>query len=546
MKNLLNNLKSNKMLFVQCLLAFLAVMTGGASMAVTLVTTPEDPVNPNTNDMNAPGVDGAGNQNKAGQNLDGTVASATQVRRGDLAEDEVDKDIAEFRPFQFPLDTDIRLQAKQLPVKGYEIIHYRSGDSAMDCSVVTAITGGGATAQIPAASINGSLTMFPDFSTISVGGVAGYKEGSASETQGTLMLFVVSNDGTKLVVKAINGPLTSADTGATTVPNIPVGSTLSVCVNACHESQMNVSPENYQPRRQVMYLQKKIMNYVITDHFKEILKKTPYAEADIKADALYKFRRKCSRTAWIGAQSKFLVNVGNNMGEQYIYTQKGILRQLTNLYGIGDSIDYADLIAITKLQFTDYSQHKVAEAYCGKNFIEKLLNIDFTKHHDIEFKSSMQLGIDISSFKTSFGTINFKHDPTLDDLGYQDYCVVVDMKGASRYVKTDNKESEQDMKKGVGDNQEATRKRVMQIDAICLKGYNSMLVGPSKTLANMNVADAATSVRKVSVVPTNPSDGMLIFLTAANSTLNLDANTVYQYNAGTGTWTEYTGVAVAM
>ena len=53
--------------------------------------------------------------------LTGTAASGTQVREGDLADPELDTFIAKFRPYMFPLDTDVRREAKQVSVKGYEV-----------------------------------------------------------------------------------------------------------------------------------------------------------------------------------------------------------------------------------------------------------------------------------------------------------------------------------------------------------------------------------------------------------------------------------------
>ena len=153
---------------------------------------------------------------------------------------------------------------------------------------------------------------------------------------------------------------------------------------------------------------------------------------------------------------------------------------------------------------------------------------------------------EIEYYKDNFGKVEFVYDPTLDDLGYADFMVVIDIKNARRYVHTDNKEYTIDMKKGAGENREAERNVTIQADAIALKGYNSLLVGPSSMLESMNVADAATNVELVTVVPENPSDGQLIFLTAADAGLNLEADKAYRWDAATGKWVAYTGaVAIA-
>ena len=121
---------------------------------------------------------------------------------------------------------------------------------------------------------------------------------------------------------------------------------------------------------------------------------------------------------------------------------------------------------------------------------------------------------------------------------------MVDIKNARRYVETESKEYTVDMKKGAGENREAERNVTIIADAIALKGYNSLLVGPSAMLESANLADAATNVQMVSAAPKNPSDGTLIFLTEADPALSLEAEKAYRYDAASGKWVLYTGAIV--
>ena len=319
MKQILDFLKDKKFLVFNLLCLVMAVATGGA-YAMALSDTGEGGnvagADPDTNDMQAPGVNAEGEMNMAGQDLQGTAASATQLRGGGLADDEYDEIISKFRPFQFPLDTDIRRQASQKKVKGYEVKHIQSGSSVLDCET-TAEVAGGDQVTLNKTNISGKLAMFPAFSTILVQGVAGYKIGSTSVKQGSLMLFVVSNDGTNIVCEAVNGQAKVQGETESTVPDIPAGTVLSCLANACSESQMIVSPDNFQPRTKTVYLQKKILNVVFTDKFAEQIKKFPFFKEDVKGEALYNFRRKASRSAWISAPSRFLIN-DPKMGEEYV------------------------------------------------------------------------------------------------------------------------------------------------------------------------------------------------------------------------------------
>lgn len=547
MKQILGFLKNKKFLVFNLLCLVMAVVTGGA-YAMALSDTGEGGnvagANPDVNDMQAPGVNAAGEVNMAGQDLQGTAASATQLRGGGLAEDEYDEIISKFRPFQFPLDTDIRRQASQQKVKGYEVKHIQSGSSVLDCETTAEITGGDQV-TFTKANISGKLAMFPAFSTILVQGVSGYRKNSKSIKQGSLMLFVVSNDGTNIVCEAVNGPAKVEGEMESTVPTIPAGTVLSCLANACSESQMIVSPENFQPRTKTVYLQKKILNVVFTDKFAEQIKKFPFFKEDVKGEALYNFRRKASRSAWISAPSKFLVN-DPKMGEEYVYTQEGVLRQVTMLMGAPDEFDLKLLTAINMFMYTENASGNVGRAYSGKNFIKRLLHMkDVKTYKELGFESYTELGIEVHAYKDNFGKTEFVYDPTLDDLGYADFACVVDIKNARRYVETDSKEYTVDMKEGAGENREAERNVTIMADAIALKGYNSLLIGPSSMLEDMNVADAATNVELVSVVPENPSDGQLIFLTAADADLSLEADKAYRYDSATGKWVAYTG-AVAI
>ena len=550
MKQTFQFLKDKRFLIFNLFCLVMAVVTGGAyAMAIAEVEdgSPIAGADKDENNMQAPGVDADGNLNAAGQDLQGTAASASQLRGGDLAEEEFDEVIAKFRPFLFPLDTDIRKQAKTKQVSGYEISHVQSGSSVLDCETTGEIAGG-EQITLTKSNISGKVAMFPAFSTILVQGVAGYAKGSTSKKQGHLVLYVVSNDGTNVVCEALNGPAkVSGDLeGGMTTPTIPAGTTLSCMANACSESQMIVSPDNFQPRTKKVYLQKKVLNTVFTDQFKKQVKKFPFFVEDVKSEALYNFRRKAARSAWLSTPAKFTV-VDPKMGEELVYTQEGILNQLTMLLGAADEYDLKLLTAISMLMFTENASGNTARAYCGKNAIKRILHLKEVKtYKELGFESYTELGIEVHAYKDNFGKVEFVYDPTLDDLGYADFMVVVDIKNARRYVHTENKEYTINMKEGAGENREAERNVTIQADAIALKGYNSLLVGPSGMLESMNVADAATNVELVSVVPENPSDGQLIFLTAANEALSLEADKAYRWDAATSKWVAYTGaVAIA-
>jgi hypothetical protein len=506
-------------MLVSLMLMVLSVVAGGGVMMAEGIVIPNDPVDADKNDLASP--DGLG----AGQDLTGTVASGTQARIGDIVEDEWDKEVAHYQEKKFPLDTMIRLRAKQSKATGYEVGHFREGSTVLDMQVTKSIAGDTATVTLNSSNVDGDVATFATHRLIAVNGVSGYVDGSSTEEEGTLILFVKSNDGENAVCVAVNGKSTEVG-GPTTCPAIPPKTKLSALSNACYESQLVVAPSNFQPRPKVAFLQKHIFNYVITDHYKELMKKTPHAEKEIRDAAMYDFRRQRERNSLIGTQRKFLFNVPN-MGKQYIYTSNGVLPQLINKFGV-DEWDYATLIAISKMQFTDFSENSEADFFMGKNLLEKVQNIDFTKHKDIEYKGETVAGIEIVAFKSIFGKLNFIHCPQLDDLGMSDYGFICDLKNAVRYVKEAGKEDTKSMDDGSENAQEAERTRHIEIDAICLKGYNSMLVGPVDGIDNVKYTKSATNVTMMEALPENPTEGQKVFLTSTDGTY--EGGHVYTYN----------------
>ena len=68
---------------------------------------------------------------------------------------------------------------------------------------------------------------------------------------------------------------------------------------------------------------------------------------------------------------------------------------------------------------------------------------------------------------------------------------------------------------------------------------------PLRNFLYSQVAQIIFQFLRLCVVPENPSDGQLIFLTAADAELSLEADKAYRWDAASGKWVAYTG-AVAI
>ena len=470
--------------------------------------------------------------------LDGKAATATHATETGFEEDEIEQKIAVFRPYRFPLEYDIIKNAQQVAVKSYHPIHYRSGSNELEAVVGTAdITGAkgsnGFTYSLTRSNIASGIECLTPYSTVYATKAKGYNDEGVED--GELCLFVTNVTDEAVTLIALNA--------GTQEPVLPKGSKLILGTTAGYEAQMVVEPDNYQPVPVEVYLQKKLSNIVFTDEWMEQAKKVPFIEKDIRQNALFNFKRKNARTHWLGVKKRITVKAPNNLGEQHVYFEEGVLRQIPMVFAYKDgALEFKDLNTIAKMQFAKHSANNEARVYCGKNAIEALLNIDMTIHKEVKFEDVTEAGMTIRKWKNNFGTLEFVHDPTLDDIGKEDYMAVIDIKNAVRYVKRDQRTDKQDMKKGTGEVQEAQREIFSTIDCLALKGYNAILVGPQSQLDEMvALSGYGYECKEAATLSANDPDGTIVILTANAGGFNT-GDIVVKYN---GEWKIYNGDIVA-
>lgn len=530
----MDRLLKNKMFWVKALFMLLAVLTGGPMMAVTVGESGSD-----TDPNEGKPLEGA-TPDDTGKGIDhqGAAATGSAIDQAELAENKVEDYVSKFQAFKYPMHTDFLKTAKQIKVDTKEPEHYVIGEAIMECETKTAITNTDKAESVKLPLYKNDEKLFVENGTMIVDGVTGYDEKGVSDGS-PLVLLVDTVDSTGVMVSAVNGPIDTAS-GLMYVPNIAAGSTIHIMAPAMSESEVEVAPDSAYPTLEKAYLQKKVCAITWTELFERINKKANWNVQDMKDWILSNFRKKCTRTMLIGAGKK-TTKYNKKTGNEYRYLQKGVLRQIRLGYQIGTELTYADLIGITRMFFGKYSTVNEVDAYCGTKFIEKLLNIDFTKHKDISFKKSQSIGIDISSFETTFGKINFKVEHGLDDLGYEEYAVIFPMKDAKRYFYQKGKTVNIDHEKGEGGEvREAKSQYYIQDDCLMLSGYQSMIVGPDATASGykLSALDAViTSVASLKGV-TTPTDGQIVYLTAPEDSFAVG---LYVYNGTTSKWEGFKG-----
>ena len=545
MKKIQNFLEKHGLL-VSLLLTVIAVVSGGAGVSLAegaAVVDPDpanpDPVSPDVNDLGDPTGEGAG------QDLTGTQGSATQLRRGDLAEEEYDPDVVKYNAAKYVLLNLARTVAVQRTVKGYEIDHFRIGEADLTLRTTASIAEA-ESVKFSAENVSGDLHQLGVSSTVIVKGVKGYEKGSTTKTKGDLVLYVSAANEDEITLRPLNGKAKVEGTISDylrdyKVPAIPANTELLISSYAGSESQKIVSPDNSQPRSARVFLQKRIFNILITDHEREILKKTPWGFDEMKDQALGNFSHKFERDLWDGEQTRFLVRTKNG-NEEFTYTSRGILRQLTNTLGIEDKFKYVHITAIGKVMFTKYAETTEAYLLCGKNKVAEIANMEeIQKQMDAKYTHhKTDYGIVVRDLVSNFGTLHVVYAPMLDEIGYEDFCVAVPLQIARYYHKV-KRESNIDLNKAGNDAREAQRYTYTEIAALALRGQNSMLIGPSDQITSMNLSDNTNPINIVDALPADPYEGMIITFDEDmdfNGT-TLDHEKAWQWN-GT-TWVEFTG-----
>lgn len=564
MKKVINYF-SNSQFICKMILMLLAVVTGGGVLAMADTAEPTtqignegnapstkedaatEPVDPNRSDRLAPGGQ------VEGQDLTGTQGSATQIRKGGLAEEDWEAEVEKYRPFRTPLLQIIRKITKTVPCSGYEKKHARVGGDTLDGMITAKIAAvaAGSTIKLSKSNFSGSLLPLYKGSTIIIPTVAGYEPGSKTKLKGRLNLLVVDKTKDEVTLQALNGPAETENVIGETLdsmgcPEIPANSRVLCASTILSESQMNVPPENYQPRSEEVYLQKRAFSIIFTEEFEKIKKKAPHTVADMKEDALTKFLLRQERSYLYGTKLKFLMETKDG-AQEYAYSAEGIINQITNSYGIPDTYSFADLIAMAKLMFTDFAESDEMYIFCGKNAIERLMKIELPKGRDVMFSNVKKFDISFSEFKCNYGTLNFAWDSTLDFMDLEDCMIGFDAKGARHYVKEKAKEKTNDLSKDAYDPRLAKRYMHWEADCVALRGYNSILVGPENKISTLGASGVINNIISLSALPKTPREGMIVALTEdytdSVSDTKYEKECLYIYKGSK--WELFTGQLVA-
>lgn len=472
------------------------------------------------------------------------VAGATGgINAGNLIESDLDKNLFKFKSDDTPL-MQLMLIAKKVKVTSPIVEHYMIDEPRSSVTTTTAVAK--ATTQqfvLPLPSNDAAIPR--PYGTLLVDGVDGYTEDGQTLTPGKpLMLFVVGHDTLtgNPIVRAVNGPkATKADEYCTT-PAIPAGTTCIILANALYETQKEVDPDLIVPQPTQVYLQKRGMNQIVSDYYEAQKKKIPFGKAIIAEAAITNFKVRGNRTLYAGRKGKMKVTT-DKVGVQDIYFSEGVRYQVKKeLQHIG-KWTVEEVIALAKMVFTGEDVPKSVVCLAGKNFLENIQCIDYSKHPEIQISTKTNpVGWVVTNFHTVFGDLEFKHDPTLDRLKWSNSAFIVAPDRLVHYQYSAEHTS-RDRVEG----EEATRESMLVWDALALKGSCHVWINGESTTINGNINTDATHFHLYDgeTAPANPADGCVFYLITDCLDISTEAvnGTLWQYK--NGKWSEYIGDVMA-
>lgn len=504
-----------------------------------------------------PGTAGVQSQVAGTATTVSSVAGATGgIDGGNLVEPDLDQELFKFKSDDTPL-MQLMLKAKKVKVSSPEVDHYMIDEPRSSVTTSTAVSASTTQQQFILPLLANDAAIPRPYGTLLCCGVDGYMEDGKTKTPGKpVMLFVVGHDTAtgNPIVRAVNGPKTNTSDEFCTTPAIPAGTKLIILANALYETQKEVDPDLIVPQASRVYLQKRGMNQIVSDYYDAQKKRIPFGKAVIAEAAITLFKVRGNRTLYSGRKGKFSVQTPK-AGVQTVYTTEGVRYQVKKEIQHLGKWTIEEVIALAKMTFTGEDVPKRVICLAGKNFLENIQCIDYSKHPEIQIsKETNPVGWVVTTFHTIFGDLEFKHDPTLDRLTWSNSAFIVAPDRLVHYqYKAEHKSSDR------MEGEEATRESMLVWDALALKGSCHIWINGEATEADGNFNPDAVHIHLYdgATAPSNPADGCVFYLVSDCPGISETAvkGTLWQATttkSGEGesatttiTWSEYAGDVMA-
>lgn len=473
------------------------------------------------------------------------VAGATGgIGPGNLVQSDLDEELYKFKSDDTPM-MQLMLKAKKVKVSSPVVDHFMIDEPRSSVTSATAVAAG--TSQqfvLPLLAADASIPR--PYGTLLAKGVDGYAEDGKTKTPGKdIMLYVVGNDPTtgNPIVRAVNGPKTNSADEYCTTPAIPSGTTLIILANALYETQKEVNPSLIVPQPTTVFLQKRGMNQIVSDYYDAQKKRIPFSKAVIAEAAITEFKVMCNRTLYAGRKGKMKIKT-DKVGVQDVYFSDGVRYQVKKELQHVGKWTIEEFIALAKMVFTGEDVPKNVICLAGKNFLENIQCIDYSKHPEIQISTKTNpMDWVVTSFHTVFGDMEFKHDPTLDRLKWSNSALIVAPDRLVHY-QFSAEHSSRDRVEG----EEASREAILVWDALALKGSCHVWINGEATTADGNINTEAVHYHlyEGGEAPATPAEGCVYYLLNDCPGIGESAvkGTLWQFKDKA--WVEYAGDVMAV
>lgn len=463
------------------------------------------------------------------------AASATGgLDAGHFIDADIDAELFRFNSDDTPL-MNLMLQAKRVKVNSPEIDHYMIDEPRSSVETVGELLGGSPQGVLPLDAADQCLPR--PYTTLLLPAIDGYDMNGAMQPGRALMLFVTGIDATtnNPVVRAVNGPRNPGDE-VCTLPAIPKGTKAVILSNSLYETQKEVDPEMIVPQPTRVFLQKRGMNQVVSDYFESQRKRIPFTKAVLAEQAIANFKVRGNRTLWAGRPGKFKVNVPG-MGLQYVYCTEGVRWQFKRELQHSGKWSVEKIIALAKMYFTGEDVPKTALLLAGKNLLEQIQCIDYSKHPEIQITTKVNsVGWTVTNFHTVFGDIEIKREPTLDRLGWSNSGALIGENRLVHYVYS-AEHSFSDRVEG----QEATRNGILIWDALALKGSCHIWIDGEGIASEEAAGTQVFRIWDDSKTVPEASEGVVYYLLRDCAEMDGSARAGQLWTKTDGKWIRWTG-----
>ena len=355
----------------------------------------------------------------------GTVTTAkVKASAADLDQDYVSKLVTEMRQAATPLDTIMRQIRKATPIKSWKTEYYAVDSRPLYDTVKTAYTKAGDGNTTTDLAVN-NISMWTADDTVMVKGILGVDSKD-------LVCFVISKDvsaGT-IKIQPLNGSAGANTTADMMIipATIPITTRLVRLGSCKHELDAQTSPYAILPAKSYNYVQRFMAQVEESTYQKIHSKEVDWNFTDYEAQNILDMKATMEQSFLFGVRAEFTDLVNSKVR----YSTGGSTRFITKAveYGLGGTdrtIDNAWFVDATQSIFSGNSGSEVRYLFGGNGLMANLMKVD-TVIKQIEGKQTLvKYGLTFKEIETNFGLLRFYHHPGLDQAGWADNGVVLDL-----------------------------------------------------------------------------------------------------------------------